>query len=103
MTVEALIATIVSVVSFCGTVTAIYFAIKNGRRNDKSEIVRQVEESTRMNAKLDMISQSTLKIEQSIQKVSDKVEEHGKEIVILQQTVNALHKRVDRMEHREDD
>lgn len=102
MTVEALIATIVSCVSFCGTVTAIYFAIKNYRRTDRGDLARHVEESTRLNAKLDMVCQSTLKIEQSIQKISDKVEEHGKHIVILEQSVNALHKRVDKLETREE-
>lgn len=98
MTVETLIATIVASVSFIGMVTTFVLSLKNNRRNDNQELVRQVEESTKMNTKLDMINQSTLKIESSIQKVSDKVEEHGKQIVILDATVKALHKRVDHLE-----
>lgn len=97
MTVEITFAVLLSVVSLGVTV---YFNSKNGKRADTSDIEKRVEENTRMNTKLDMITANTQEIKSDIKNISDKVEEHGKQLVILEQSYKSLHKRIDNMENR---
>lgn len=95
MTVE--IAVLVSVVSVA---FSIFFGVKNAKRSDDGEIERRTEETTRMNVKLDLISQNTLEIKNDMRNLNDKVEEQARQIVIIDQSTRSAHHRIDGIEER---
>lgn len=95
MTIE--IALLLSVVSVG---FSIYFGAKSAKHTDTKDIERQVADTTRLNTKLDMIQSDTQEIKSDVRTMSQKLEEHGREIVVLDQSLKTAHKRIDGLEER---
>jgi len=95
MTIE--IALLLSIISVGFSV---YFGAKNARHTDTKDIERQVADTTRLNTKLDMIQSDTQEIKSDVRTMNRKIEEQGREIVILDQSLKSAHKRIDGIEER---
>lgn len=95
MTIE--IALLLSIISVGFSV---YFGAKNARHTDTKDIERQVADTTRLNTKLDMIQSDTQEIKSDVRTMNKKIEEQGREIVILDQSLKSAHKRIDGIEER---
>lgn len=95
MTIE--IALLLSIISVGFSV---YFGAKNARHTDTKDIERQVADTTRLNTKLDMIQSDTQEIKSDVRTMNKKIEEQGREIVVLDQSLKTAHKRIDGIEER---
>lgn len=92
--------TIVSMISMLGTLIAIYFALKNGKRTDDADFQKRVEENTRINLKLDEISNKTSDIKDEVQNISKIVQSHDIKLTELDLRCRALEERVKELEHK---
>ena len=98
------IAVIISIISvafsiFFGIVS---FAlnIKNDRRTDNSDLEDRVRENTRINMKLDAISNNTKEIKDEVVEMRKELNSHDNRIIKVEESVKSLHHRIDRMEAR---
>lgn len=98
------VAVIISIISvafsiFFGIVS---FAlnIKNDRRTDNSDLEDRVRENTRINMKLDAISNNTKEIKDEVVEMRKELNSHDNRIIKVEESVKSLHHRVDEMATR---
>lgn len=98
------VAIIISIISvtfsiFFGIVSLV-LNIKNDRRTDNSDIEDRVRENTRINMKLDTISNNTKEIKDEVVEMRKELNSHDSRIIKVEESVKSLHHRVDEMATR---
>ena len=98
------VAVIISIISvafsiFFGIVSLV-LNIKNDRRTDNSDIEDRVRENTRINMKLDAISNNTKEIKDEVVEMRKELNSHDNRIIKVEESVKSLHHRVDEMATR---
>ena len=94
MTVEITLAVLVSIASLSFSV---YMGLKNGRRTDEKELAKKVEHETKMNMKLDEISNDVKEVKETVKSIQNDVKDHEGRIAKLEGSLSAMHKRLDEM------
>lgn len=97
MTIE--VALLISVVSVC---FSIGFGLKNSKRTDTKDIEERVKENTRINMKLDAITNNTTDIKNEVSEMRKEINSHDSRIVKVEESVKSLHHRVDELTQRVD-
>lgn len=90
MTVE--VALLISIVS---VVFSVYFGLKNNKRTDIKDIEERVKENTRINVKLDNITQTTQEIKSEISSMREDIKSHNDRLIKLEESVKSAHLRID--------
>lgn len=87
-------------VSIISVSAAIYFSSKNSRKTDTKEIEERVKENTRINFKLDNITQTTQEIKSEISSMRTEINSHNDRLIKLEESVKSAHHRIDGVEER---
>ena len=95
MTVE--VALLVSIVSVA---FSIFFGIKNSKRTDSKDIEERVRDNTRINVKLDNITQATQEIKAEISSMREDIKSHNDRLIKVEESVKAAHHRINTLEER---
>jgi len=85
----------VSIVSAMSALVAIFFAVKNGKRTDVKDIEDRVARDTKIDMKLDDISEDTKDIRETVKNIQNDIKDHEGRIVKLEASYKAEHKRLD--------
>lgn len=94
MTVEITLAVLVSMVSLSFSV---YMGLKSTKKTDEKEIAQRVERETKMNMKLDEISNDVKEVKETVKSIQNDVKDHEGRIVKLEASYKAGHKRLDEL------
>ena len=86
------------VISLAGLAFSIFFSVKNNHHTDSKEIEEKVATQTRMEVKLDDVSNTTKNIQLDVKGLVKDINEHSRDIAELKASYKSLHKRVDRDE-----
>lgn len=78
-----------------------YVAVRNNRKSDDKDIADKVARDTKINCKLDEISNDVKDIKFDISATKNKVEDIDKRLVIVEQSAKSAHHRIDRLEGKE--
>ena len=97
MTIEVSTAIIISVLSLGFSV---FMGLKNNKRTDAKDIEERVKENTRINMKLDAISNNTTEIKNEISEMRKEINSHDSRIVKVEESVKSFHHRLDGIEER---
>lgn len=95
MTVE--VALLVSIVS---VVFSVFFGIKNSKRTDSKDIEERVRDNTRINVKLDNITQTTHEIKSEISSMREDIKSHNDRLIKVEESVKSAHHRINTLEER---
>lgn len=90
MTIE--IALLISIVSVA---FSIFFGVKSSKRTDTKDIEERVKENTRINVKLDNITQTTQEIKSEISSMREDIKSHNDRLIKLEESVKSAHHRID--------
>lgn len=93
------IATVISIVSVA---FAIYFGLKNAKRDDSKDIKDRATADAIVNVKLDNISSVVNDIKYDISDTKKQVVEIDKKLVAVEASVKSAHHRIDNMEKGEE-
>jgi peptidoglycan hydrolase CwlO-like protein len=97
MTIEVSTAIIISVLSLGFSV---FMGLKNNKRTDAKDIEERVKENTRINMKLDAISNNTTDIKNEVSEMRKEINSHDSRIVKVEESVKSFHHRLDGIEER---
>lgn len=97
MTIEISTAIIISVLSLGFSV---FIGLKNNKRTDAKDIEERVKENTRINMKLDAISNNTTDIKNEVSEMRKEINSHDSRIVKVEESVKSFHHRLDGIEER---
>ena len=97
MTIEISTAIIISVLSLGFSV---FIGLKNNKRTDAKDIEERVKENTRINMKLDAISNNTTNIKNEVSEMRKEINSHDSRIVKVEESVKSFHHRLDGIEER---
>lgn len=95
MTVE--VALLISVVS---VVFSVFFGLKNSKRTDTKDIEERVKENTRINVKLDNITQTTQEIKSEISSMREDIKSHNDRLIKVEESIKSAHNRIKTLEER---
>lgn len=87
-------------ISFVSVAFSVYFGLKNSKRTDTKDIEERVKENTRINVKLDNISQATQEIKSEISSMREDIKSHNDRLIKLEESVKSAHHRIDGIEER---
>lgn len=94
MTVEITLAVLVSIASLSFSV---YMGLKNNKKTDEKEIAQRIERETRMDMKLNEISNDVKEVKETVKSIQNDVKDHEGRIVKLESSLKAEHKRLDEL------
>ena len=97
MTIEISTAIIISVLSLGFSV---FMGLKSNKRTDTKDIEERVKENTRINMKLDAISNNTTDIKNEVSEMRKEINSHDSRIVKVEESVKSFHHRLDGIEER---
>lgn len=101
------IAVIISIISIAFSVFFGFFSLsfnsKNDKRSDRVELEERVKENTRINMKLDAISNNTTEIKNEVTEMRKELNSHDSRIVKVEESVKSAHHRIDGIETRLND
>ena len=97
MTIEVSTAIIISVLSLGFYV---FMGMKSNKRTDAKDIEERVKENTRINMKLDAISNNTTDIKNEVSEMRREINSHDGRIVKVEESVKSAHHRLDGLEER---
>lgn len=97
MTIEVSTAIIISVLSLGFSV---FMGLKSNKRTDAKDIEERVKENTRINMKLDAISNNTTDIKNEVSEMRKEINSHDSRIVKVEESVKSFHHRLDGIEER---
>ena len=97
MTIEVSTAIIISVLSLGFSV---FMGLKSNKRTDTKDIEERVKENTRINMKLDAISNNTTDIKNEVSEMRKEINSHDCRIVKVEESVKSFHHRLDGIEER---
>ena len=90
MTVE--VTFLVSIISVCFSV---FFGLKNSRKSDEKDIAEKIARDTRVDMKLDEISNNVKEVKETVKSIQNDVKDHEGRIVKLEASYKSAHKRLD--------
>ena len=90
-------AEIVTVISALSALVAIFYAVKNGRRSNEDEIAEKIARETRIDMKLDEISNNVKEVKETVKSIQNDVKDHEGRIVKLEASYKSEHKRLDNL------
>ena len=99
MTIEISTAIIISVLSLGFSV---FMGLKSNKRTDNTELEERVRENTRINMKLDAISNNTTEIKNEVSEMRKEINSHDNRIKV-EESVKSAHHRIDGIETRLND
>lgn len=79
-----------------------YVALRNNRKSDDKDIADKVARDTKINCKLDEISNDVKDIKFDMSATKNKVVDIDKRLVMVEQSAELAHHRIDRLEGKED-
>ena len=91
------IAYLISIVSLAFSV---FFGLKSSKHTDTKDIEERVKENTRINMKLDAISNNTTEIKNEVSEMRKEINSHDGRIVKVEESVKSAHHRLDGLEER---
>lgn len=98
------IAVIISIISVAFSVFFGFFSLsfnsKNDKRSDRVELEERVKENTRINMKLDAISNNTTEIKNEVTEMRKELNSHDNRIIKVEESVKSAHHRIDGLEAR---
>ena len=94
---ESSVAIIISVLSL---VFSVFKSLRSEKRTDTKEIEERVKENTRINMKLDAISNNTTDIKNEVSEMRKEINSHDGRIVKVEESVKSAHHRLDGLEER---
>lgn len=98
------IASIVSIIGLCISLTSVLvafcFNLKNSKKTDTREIEERVKENTRINMKLDSIGSDLKDIKTDIMSMRDEMKTHNDRIIKVEESAKQAHHRLDTIECR---
>lgn len=101
------IAVIISIISAAFSVFFGFFSLsfnfKNDKRSDRVELEERVKENTRINMKLDAISNNTTEIKNEVTEMRKELNSHDSRIIKVEESVKSAHHRIDGIETRLND
>ena len=97
MTIEVSTAIIISVLSLGFSV---FTGLKSNKSRDTKDIAERVKENTRINMKLDAISNNTTDIKNEVSEMRKEINSHDSRIVKVEESVKSFHHRLDGIEER---
>jgi peptidoglycan hydrolase CwlO-like protein len=99
MTIEisTAIAIIISVLSLGFSV---FMGLKSNKRTDAKDIEERVKENTRINMKLDAISNNTTEIKNEVSEMRKEINSHDSRIIKVEESAKQAHHRLDTIEER---
>ena len=97
MTIEISTAIIISVLSLGFSV---FMGLKSNKRTDNTELEERVRENTRINMKLDAISNNTTEIKNEVSEMRKEINSHDNRIIKVEESVKSAHHRIDGIETR---
>ena len=100
MAIELSTAIIISVLSLGFSV---YMGLKNNKRTDTKDVEERVKENTRINMKLDAISNNTTDIKNEVSEMRKEINSHDNRIIKVEESVKSAHHRIDGIENRLND
>lgn len=80
-----------------------YVALRNNRKADDKDIADKVARDTRIDLKLEEISNYVKEIRDDNSEMKRQVTEMNRQLVIVEQSVKSAHHRIDRIEGKEDE
>ena len=86
--------------SFVSVAFSVYFGLKNSKRTDTKDIEERVKGDTRINVKLDNITQTTQEIKSEIFSMREDIKSHNDRLIKLEESVKSAHHRIDGIEER---
>lgn len=86
---------IVTVISALSALVAIFYAVKNGKRSNEDEIAEKIARETRIDMKLDEISNNVKEVKETVKSIQNDVKDHEGRIVKLEASYKSEHKRLD--------
>lgn len=92
-----IIAMVVSVISVS---FAIFFGLKNNKRNDSKDIEERVADSTRINVKLDNISGTMQDVKSEVTSLREEMKSYNERLIKVEESVKSAHHRLDGVEDR---
>lgn len=92
MTFEITLAVLVSIISLSFSV---YMGLKNNKKTDEKEVAQRIERETRMDMKLNEISNDVKEVKETVKSIQNDVKDHEGRIVKLEASYKAEHKRLD--------
>ena len=92
MTFEITLAVLVSILSLSFSV---YMGLKNNKKTDEKEVAQRIERETRMDMKLNEISNDVKEVKETVKSIQNDVKDHEGRIVKLEASYKAEHKRLD--------
>lgn len=97
MTLEISTAIIISVLSLG---SSFFFGLKNNKRSDTKDIEERVKSDTRINMKLDNISNTMSELKEEVTSLRDIITAHNERIIRLEQSTKSAHHRLDFLEDK---
>ena len=97
MTIEVSTAIIISVLSLGFSV---FMGLKSNKRTDAKDIEERVKENTRINMKLDAISNNTTDIKNEVSEMRKEINSHDSRIIKVEESAKQAHHRLDTIEGR---
>lgn len=97
VTIEVSTAIIISMLSLGFSV---FMGLKSNKRTDTKDIEERVKENTRINMKLDAISNNTTDIKNEVSEMRKEINSHDGRIVKVEESVKSAHHRLDGLEER---
>ena len=74
--------------------------LKSDKRTDAKDIEERVKENTRINMKLDAISNNTTEIKNEVSEMRKEINSHDGRIVKVEESAKSAHHRLDGLEER---
>lgn len=102
MTAAEVIALVAACVGILGTVVTMIFAFKNNHRTDSDEIAKRVEDSTRINVKLDEIISTMRDTKIELTDIKNELRLHDNRIIKVEESAKQAHHRLDTLEAKVD-
>lgn len=96
MTLEISTAIIISVLSLGFSV---FMGVKSNKRTDTKDIEERVKENTRINMKLDGITNNTAEIKAELSEMRKEINSHDTRLVKIEESVKSAHRRIDVVEN----
>lgn len=87
-------------VSIVSVAFAVYFGLKNIKRNDTSDVERKAAETATINVKLDQIGRDVQDIKYDITLTKKEVQKLTERVVAVEESTKSAHKRIDDYEEK---
>ena len=93
-------ATLAMLISFASFCFAVWIGLKGDKRTDVKDIEERTKENTRINFKLDEISNTTREIKNDVTSMRTDINLHNDRLIKVEESCKQAHKRIDLIDHK---